>query len=214
MFGGSTPTDSVLGVAALIFLAETGVVTLDTVRIIFVSRGYRLLSALMGLVVVSIWLFAIGQTMKNLESPLCLAAYAMGYTLGIWLGISIEEKLAIGAQMVRIITNKDAGPLIQKLRQAGHGVTSIPAHGASGRVHLLFTIVQRKQTQAVIDLVRGFDPQTFHTVEDVRKQEAGIFPSRGRGAGQSVGPSAAQTLGAPTDAVLSLLPSPDAGKAA
>ncbi len=196
-----------LGVALLIFLAETGVVTLDTVRIIFVGRGYRLLSALMGLVVVSIWLFAIGQIMKNLDSVECFVAYALGYTLGIWLGISIEEKLAIGAQMVRIITDKDAGPLIQKLRLADHGVTSVPAQGASGRVHLIFTIVQRKQTKAVIEMIRAFDPNTFHTVEDVRKQEAGISPSRKRG-------GAGESLGVPTDALAGLFPALGARDAA
>lgn len=185
-------------VALLIFAAETSVVTLDTVRIIFVGRGFRLLSAVMGLVVVSIWLFAIRQIMDNLGSVQCFAAYALGYTLGVWLGMSIEERLAIGAQLVRIITSKDATPLVQRLRETDHGVTSIRANGATGPVHLIFTIVERRRQKLVIDLIRAFDPQTFYTVEDVRKQEAGVFPGRKRGAGAS--------FGVPADALAGMAP--------
>lgn len=194
-----------LGLALLIFVAETSVVTLDTVRIIFVGRGYKLLSALMGLIVVSIWLFAIGQIMKNLDSVECFLAYAMGYTLGIWFGITIEEKLAIGSQLVRIITHKDASGLIQKLRQRDHGVTFVPAEGASGPVQVIFTIVPRKQLAGVVKLIEEFDDNTFYTVEDVRKQEAGVVPRRGQ---------AAETLGVPANALKQLLPTLARRKAA
>lgn len=188
------------GVALLIFVAETSVVTLDTVRIIFVSRGYKLLSVAISLVVVSIWLFAISQIMKNIECVECFIAYATGYCLGVYLGISIEERLALGSQLVRIITNKDATNLIKKLRETNHGVTYVCAQGASGPVHLIFTIVQRKQLPKVAELIRKFDPNTFYTVEDVRKQQAGVFPARlSRPASESLGvpvQAAGQLVGA------------------
>ena len=188
-----------IGLALLIFIAETSVVTLDTVRIIFVGRGMRMLSAATGFVVVCIWLFAIGQIMKNLGSWECYVAYALGYTLGNYLGVSIEELLALGAQMIRIITNKDATPLLRKLREANHGVTSIPASGGNGPVHVIFTIVQRKHQAAVLKLIHEFDPQTFYTVEDLRKQVAGVSPDRSsRPAGES--------LGVPVDAATRLAP--------
>jgi uncharacterized protein YebE (UPF0316 family) len=182
------------GVALLIFVAETSVVALDTLRIIFVARGYKLLSVALSLVVVSIWLFAISQIMKNIECVECFMAYASGYCLGVYLGISIEERLALGAQLVRIITNKDAASLIKKLRQTNHGVTYLPAQGATGPVHLIFTIVQRRELPKVVELIRKFDPNTFYTVEDVRQQQAGVFPSRLR-------PSARESLGVPVQAV-------------
>lgn len=187
-----------LGLALMIFLAETSVVTLDTARIIFVARGYKKLSVAISLVVVSIWLFAIGQIMRNLDSIECFLAYAGGYCLGVYLGITIEEQLALGTQLVRIITSKDAGCLIRKLRQSNHGVTYLPAQGATGPVHLIFTIVPRKQLPKVLEMIREFDPNTFYTVEDVRKQQAGISPTR-----QLDG--ASDTLGVPTQAVRELL---------
>jgi uncharacterized protein YebE (UPF0316 family) len=189
-----------LGLALLIFIAETSVVTLDTLRIIFVGRGLRLLASATGFIVVCIWLFAIGQIMKNLGSWECYVAYALGYTLGNYLGVSIEELLAMGMRLIRIITNKDATPLLRKLREANHGVTSVPANGANGPVHLIFTIVQRKHQASVLKLIHQFDPHTFYTVEDVRKQAAGVHSPGHKGR------PAAESLGAPVDAAASLLP--------
>ncbi len=164
--------------ALLIFLAETSVVTLDTVRVIFIGRGYRVLSALLGMVVVSIWLFAISQIMQNLQSPYCFIAYAVGYTTGIFLGMSIEERLALGCQLVRIFAKQDATKLIQQMRQAKFGVTSVEAKGASGMVHVIFTIVPRKKLDIVLNMIHQFDDKSFYTIEDVRRQQGGFFPNQ------------------------------------
>ncbi len=189
--------------ALLIFLAETSVVTLDTVRLIFISRGYRILSAVLGLLVVSIWLFAITQIMQNLQSPYCFIAYAAGYTGGIILGMSIEERLALGSQLVRIITKQDATQLIQQLRHSKYGVTSVDAKGASGPVHVIFTIVPRKQLDQVIDMIHRFDDKSFYTIEDVRRRQGGFFPQRQH-----------RPLGVPIDGLASITPMSQASKAA
>jgi len=64
--------------AVLVFFAELCVVTLATLRIIFISRGKRLLAPLVGFFEVTIWLFAIGQVMRNLTDPLCYLGFAAG----------------------------------------------------------------------------------------------------------------------------------------
>jgi uncharacterized protein YebE (UPF0316 family) len=162
----------------LIGLAEMAVVTLDTLRTIFIARGVKLLAALLGLVEVTIWLFAISQVMQNLSNVWCFLGYAAGFTLGTYLGIRIEERLALGTQVVRIITKRDATELIIALREAGHGVTSVEASGATGKVHVLFTIVERRRLAQVADAIRQFDPQTFYVVEDVRRVARGVFGGR------------------------------------
>src|SRR5208282_4991083 len=100
----------------LIFFAEMCVVTLSTVRIIFVARGKKYLAAILGTFEVSIWLFAIGQVMQNLDNIACSIAFAGGFAVGTYLGIVIEAKLAIGTLVVRTITKKDAGDLIEDLK--------------------------------------------------------------------------------------------------
>src|SRR5215471_4871039 len=75
----------------LVFVAELTVVTLSTLRIIFLSRGNKLLAPILGFFEVTIWLFAIGQVMQNLQDPGCFLGFAGGFTLGNFLGILIEK---------------------------------------------------------------------------------------------------------------------------
>jgi uncharacterized protein YebE (UPF0316 family) len=160
-----------------VFVAEMTVITLNTLRTIFIARGRKALASVLGLLEVSIWLFAISQIMQNLSNVSCFLAYAGGFVAGNFLGMVIEEKLALGTLVIRIIAKKDATELIAALRQASFGVTSIPAEGATGKVHVIFTVVQRRQLASVVTLIEQFDPKTFYSVEDVRAAREGVFPT-------------------------------------
>jgi uncharacterized protein YebE (UPF0316 family) len=173
--------DTTLDMAAvlplLVFVAEVCVVTLSTVRIIFVSRGLKILASVLGFFEVSIWLFAIGQIMQNLSNVSCYFAFAGGFTLGNYLGITIEKMLAIGTVVVRAITCRNAGALQAQLKAAGFGVTSIDAQGANGAVKIVFTVIKRKELSRVIGLVQSFDPNIFYAVDEIKETAAGVFPA-------------------------------------
>ena len=94
----------------LIFFAELIVVTISTVRIIFVSRGRKYLAPVLGFFEITIWLFAIGQIMQNLSDLGCFVAFAGGFTVGNFLGVLIEQRLAIGHAVVRLVTAGISGP--------------------------------------------------------------------------------------------------------
>ena len=133
-----TPPSSALPL--LVFLAELCVVTLSTIRIIFVSRGMKVLAPILGFFEVSIWLFAIGQIMQNLSNLGCYLAFAGGFTSGNFLGVLIEKKLAIGSVVVHIVTSKDVSDLIEGLQAEKYGVTVIDAQGSTGPVKVVFTV--------------------------------------------------------------------------
>src|SRR5947208_15051500 len=105
-----------------IFVAEMCVVTLSTLRTIFLAKGMRLLAPVLGFFEVSIWLFAIGSVMRNLGDGRCALAFAGGFTVGTFLGILIEQKLALGSVVVRTITNKAVALLTGTPRQPGDRV--------------------------------------------------------------------------------------------
>ena len=84
-----------------IFMAEMCVVTISTLRTIFVARGMKGLAPVLGFFEVSTWLFAIGQVMQNLSDVGCYAAFAGGFTVGNVLGMTIERKLALGTLVAR-----------------------------------------------------------------------------------------------------------------
>jgi uncharacterized protein YebE (UPF0316 family) len=165
-------------VPLLIFVAELCVVTVGTVRIIFVARGLKFLAPLLGFVEVTTWLFAISQIMQNLNNPACHLAFAGGFTVGIYLGILLEKKLAMGSAVVRVITRRDAYDLVEVLRAADYGVTTLAGEGATGPVHVLLTVVKRKEVKRVVSIIKQIEPRAFYSIDDLQAAAAGIGPAR------------------------------------
>ncbi len=162
----------------LIFLARICDVSIGTVRIIFVSRGQKVIAPLLGFFEILIWLIAIGKIIQNLTSITCYIAYAGGFAAGNFIGILIEEKLAMGIVIIRVITKRDASELVEALIAEGFGVTNITAQGNEGPVNVIYSIIKRSDKQAVIEMVKRFNPKAFYSIEDVRSVSEGIFPLR------------------------------------
>lgn len=152
----------------LIFCARLLDVSIGTMRVVFTSRGYKNIAPLLGFVEVLIWLVAIGQVMQNLNNVACYLAWAGGFAAGNYIGLLIEERLAIGQVVIRTITAQPALALIERLRDEGYRLTTVDAQGARGPVNLLFLVVSRKKKDDVIKLITEFNPKAFYSIEDVR----------------------------------------------
>lgn len=161
----------------LIFLARIVDVTLGTLRIVFISKGDKTIAPLLGFVEVLIWLVAITQVMQNLNNFASYLAWAGGFATGNFLGLRIEQKLALGQMVVRVITVEPADDLIDRLKGQGYRLTCIDARGTRGKVNLLFMIVKRKKLNTVIDIIRDYNPQAFYSIEDVRSVSEFSVPS-------------------------------------
>ncbi|NLM84862.1 MAG: DUF2179 domain-containing protein [Clostridiales bacterium] len=172
----ASPTFRWVILPLLIFLGRICDVTLGTLRIIFVSRSKRILAPIVGFFEVSIWLLAISQIMQQLDNPLCFIAYAGGFAMGNYIGIRIEEKLAMGSLVVRVFLTQDDGCLKERLAEAGFGYTSIPGQGKNGAVEIIFTVIMRKDLEKVIQLIESCREGAFYSVEDVKMVRQGIFP--------------------------------------
>jgi uncharacterized protein YebE (UPF0316 family) len=163
-----SPFFSLVLIPLLIFLARITDVTIGTMRIIFVSRGLSIIAALTGFIEILIWLFAIGQIMGNLDNWINYVAYAGGFAVGNFIGIKIEQRVALGYQVVRIITQRNGTTLEENLRKANYIVTSVNAEGGRGPVKVLFTVVKRNTLPWVLELIRTANPQAYFTIEDLR----------------------------------------------
>lgn len=163
---------------ALIFLARICDVTLGTVRLIFVSRGFKYLAPVAGFFEVLIWILAIGQIMQNLSNWVCYLAYAGGFATGNYVGMRVAEKLSLGIVLIRVITQKGAHALVNRLRESDYGVTSLEGEGAAGPVQVIFTIVPRREVGTVVELVKAYNPKAFYSIEEVGFVEQGVFPMK------------------------------------
>jgi uncharacterized protein YebE (UPF0316 family) len=160
----------------LIFAARVVDVSLQTLRIIFVSRGLRYIAPVVGFFEVLIWLLAIGQIIHNVSHAAYYVAYAGGFAAGTLVGLLLEERLAMGLLIVRVITQEPAEPLIDALRVADFGVTVVDARGAQGPVRIIFMVIHRRNLQDVVHTLVTQKPDVFYSVEEVRQSVHGIFP--------------------------------------
>lgn len=160
----------------LIFIARAADVTVGTLRIILMARGRKFLAPLLGFAELMIWLLAIGQIFRGEPNLLYYVAYAGGFAAGNWVGLWVEEKIALGLEMLRVITRRPAVDLVRELRDRGYGVTEVQGRGATGPVSILFTLARRKEMPRVVEIVLRHHPRAFYSVEDVRKVSEGVFP--------------------------------------
>lgn len=159
----------------LIFLARICDVSIGTMRIIFVSKGARNIAPVLGFFEVLIWIIAISKIMQNLDNYVNYIAYAAGFATGNFIGMIIEEKLAMGILMIRVFAHERGSELVSILNSNGYGATVVDAHGARKQVHLIYTIVHRNELDTVLEVINNFNPKLFYTIEDVKTVNEGIF---------------------------------------
>jgi len=153
----------------LIFFARVGDVTINTLRIMFVLNGKKNVAPILGFFEALIWLLAIGQIFQNIDNPMSYLAYAGGFGAGTYTGMVIEEKLALGRVLVRVITKEPMPELIEFMKDRDYRFTSLGAEGRYGKVNLLFTVMKREALKEYILKVKSCNDKAFYTIESVKR---------------------------------------------
>ncbi|MEX0662182.1 MAG: DUF2179 domain-containing protein [Balneolaceae bacterium] len=151
-----------------IFFARIIDVSIGTLRIMFVSKGFRTKATMLGFVEVLLWIIIVVQIFQNLDNWMNYIAYAGGFAAGNFIGMYIEEKMKMGVQMFRIIVGSGKEILIEKLKEADFRVTSVDGEGKFGPVKVIFTVAKRKRWNELAQLVTEHAPNAFYSVEDVK----------------------------------------------
>ena len=163
--------------ALLIFVLRVGDMALDTIRVLFVVRGKKLLVWILGFFQSLIFVVAISSVLSQLNNILNVIGYATGFATGNLVGMLIENRLAIGHVLVNIISSTRGPAIAERLRTNGYAVTEIPGRGMNGTVFELHASVLRKDVNQVETIVLETDPQAFVTAEDVRPVRRGFWRS-------------------------------------
>jgi uncharacterized protein YebE (UPF0316 family) len=173
MFSIPTPDLAMVAGMLLIFCLRIVDVSMGTVRTLMIVRGMRKWAVLIGFVEVTVWVVAISQVMSNLNNVWNILAYSGGFAAGTFVGMSLENRLALGDVDIHIVSPARGAAVVARIRQAGYGATELPALGQSGPVSLIGVVVPRKQKPAVLALITEVDPTAFVTVEDMRRVDRG-----------------------------------------
>ena len=158
-----------------IFTARIIDVSLGTLRIMFVSKGMRRIAPVIGFFEVLIWILAISRIFQNLDNWIAYVAYAGGFATGNWLGMLLEERLALGHELIRVITRTEADDLVSALKGKGFGVTAVKATGAEGAVGVVFVIARRSMVKEVLEIINIHNPKALFTIEDIRYVNKEIY---------------------------------------
>lgn len=159
----------------IIFGARILDVSMGTTRIILVSKGRKGQAALIGFFEVIIWLLVAAQVINKVDNIIYIIAYAAGFSAGSYIGIMIEDKLAIGQIALRLIIKKDPTEFIKVLRENGFGVTVLDAQGKDGTAYIIFSIISRKKIRLYENLANEYVPKAFISYEDVKNVREGHF---------------------------------------
>jgi uncharacterized protein YebE (UPF0316 family) len=162
-------------VPTLIFVARIMDVSIGTLRLIFIAKGYRFIAPLLGFFEVLIWLIAIRQILHHLDNWACYFAYGLGFATGNYVGMLIDQKLSLGKVVLRVILKEGAEKITMELREGGFGVTQVSGDGKSGPIKILFSTINKKDLKQAVDIIHKHHPSAFYTVEDVATAAEGYF---------------------------------------
>lgn len=159
----------------LIFLSKIVEVSLGTLRTVLLTRGEKLWAAVIGFFEVLIWLFVVGNVLVGIkEDPFRMFIYAFGFACGNFIGSTIEEKLAIGIVTINVtVQERDSFKIVEILREAGLGITTIDASGINDDRTMLIVHVKRKRKDEVIKLIRKAGINAMITITDTKSVYGG-----------------------------------------
>ena len=164
----------------LIFTAKVVDVGLSTIGLIFTARGFKKLSAAVSFVEIIVYLIAISAILQHLSEWHYLFAYALGYAVGTYAGMWLEEKLSIGFMSIRFITRKNPERFLKRLRVVGYRPTFYKARSAAHLVHVVHTVVKRRELTDFTKRISRFDRSAFYAIEDIRQVSHDGFDERVR----------------------------------
>ncbi len=159
--------ESILG-GLFIFVLRLCDVSLGTLRILMTVRGRKVYAAGIGFVEVTIFVVAISQVVSNIGNLWNVIGYAGGFSAGTVIGITLEQRLAMGFVIVRVISSKLGKEIGEAIRQAGYGVTELIGRGMRDSVVILEVVARRHELPRVRRIVDQVDSKAFITVEETQ----------------------------------------------
>jgi len=145
--------------ALIIFILRIITFAVYPLRINMVSSGKKTYAWLLAIFQASVFIFTFIAIITELDNWWKVLSYTTGFATGNVIGMIIEEKIAVGYTLLRIISPGRGAELTEKLRCDGYAVTEVSAYGKDGTVALLHCNVKRKETSFIEQIIMNTDIQ-------------------------------------------------------
>lgn len=166
----------VIGVA--IFLLRIVDVSIGTIRTIAMVQGHKGFAVVLGFFEVLVWILAVAQVVARIDDTPWLAPfYAGGFAAGVWVGMAIEKRLALGRYVIRIISRTHSPDIVAALRGRGHVLATFAGETTEGPVSLVFVSARGPRVREVLDEAKAIDPDVFVLVEAAMEWSENVYPA-------------------------------------
>jgi uncharacterized protein YebE (UPF0316 family) len=162
----------------VIFFAKIVEVSLSTIRVVYINKGKKEIGAVLAFIEIMIWLVVVSSVLNNItEDPIKALIYAIAYSLGNYVGVTIESKIAIGLASIQVVVNEETGEMLAEiLRDESYGVTIIEGRGKEdSKKILLFIQLKRKKIPDAVKLIQQTAPAAYITVNDIKSMVGGYI---------------------------------------
>jgi uncharacterized protein YebE (UPF0316 family) len=152
----------------VIFIARIVDVALGTLRTISIVQGRKWMAFWLGFFEIIIWLAVISTVIHKIkEIPLLGVFYAFGFATGSIVGIKIENWLALGHIILRVISRNHFKEIAHCVRKAGFAVTTFHGEGKYGPVAELYIVCHHRDLKIILKLIKNIEPTAFYVTEQV-----------------------------------------------
>ena len=139
----------------IIFFSKIIENAVSTLRLIVVANGKKKLGALLQGIVALVWIFVTGIVIVNINKDLLkVVFFVLGSIVGSYLGSIIEEKIALGSNMLICITKeKNEKKIKNKLNN--YQITTICEK--DNNYSVLLIVLKRKEISKITNILKRID---------------------------------------------------------
>ena len=157
-------------------------VTVGTLRIILISKGFRKHGTIFSFFEVFLWVFVASQVIIGLtEAPIKGIVYSIAFTIGVYVGSRIENHIGMGQVLIQaIVPMENAFTLAEAMRERGYAVTTIEAQGRDSQKMVLWIFANRKGCKKISEEIHNLDNTAMIITNDISALRGGMIGNAGK----------------------------------
>ena len=163
-------------VCLLVCAAKIVEITIQSLKTCMMVKGQRLKAAGLGFIECIIWGLVISTIIGTLgDNYLLLLFYCFGYATGLFLGSTIENKIALGTSNLQLIANdENTEKITEYLKEKDKGYTVFAGHGSKDKMNMILIVLPRRESLRMLRKIRAMcDNKVFVVASDVSKYAGG-----------------------------------------
>lgn len=145
----------------LIILIQLLYVPMLTLRTICMVKNLKIFTSIFGFLEAFIYIFGLAVVLSGEQNVVEMIVYALGFGLGLLVGIFVEQKLAIGYTSVQVNIRHGNEEMVSELRNQGFGVTVYSGEGKYGERKRLDILTRRKRENELMKCIFKYEPEAF-----------------------------------------------------